>query len=279
MCPGVVGQKSIELITHGFTPEGRKGFKEEEEAKEEDEGFTYEGRESIIGARVRTRGSGGGDRIWEKKYGIEDNNLDGKYKDWQKKLHPDLVHSKSEKEREFAAEQSARVIDAYRTLSNALSRAIYILKLEGVNINEEETVSEPELLAEIMEIREAVEEAPDSQALNEIKSLMQEKLQNWSNSFANAFRGRKFEEAVKCIRRMTYYERVNEEIDIFDQSLCLHPMDFVPIWAVQNVLLKSTTLDSNSLASHLPRDLILVEDPVETARYHVIQMGKSEAKT
>jgi molecular chaperone HscB len=41
---------------------------------------------------------------------------------------------------------------------------------------------------------------------------MQEKLQNWSNSFANAFRGHKFEEAKNCIRRMTYYDRVNEEI-------------------------------------------------------------------
>ena len=32
----------------------------------------------------------------EKKYDIEDENLERKYKDWQKKLHPDLVHSKSE---------------------------------------------------------------------------------------------------------------------------------------------------------------------------------------
>jgi molecular chaperone HscB len=30
------------------------------------------------------------------EYNIKDNNLEGKYKDWQKKLHPDLVHSKSE---------------------------------------------------------------------------------------------------------------------------------------------------------------------------------------
>ncbi|KAJ6914513.1 hypothetical protein NC651_016704 [Populus alba x Populus x berolinensis] len=152
-------------------------------------------------------------RFWENKYEIEeDHNLEVKYKNWQKKLHPDLVHSKPEKEREFAAEQSARVIDAYRTLNDALSRAIYILKLEGVNVNEEETVSEPELLAEIMEIREAVEEAPDYQTLKEIQSLMQEKLQNWSNSFASAFRDHKFEEAKNCIRRMTYYDRVNEEI-------------------------------------------------------------------
>ncbi|KAH7512272.1 iron-sulfur cluster co-chaperone protein HscB homolog [Ziziphus jujuba] len=148
----------------------------------------------------------------EKKYDIEDDNLERKYKDWQKKLHPDLVHSKSEREREYAAEQSARVIDAFRTLNKPLSRAIYILKLEGVDVDEEETISEPDLLAEIMEIREAVEEAADSQALKQLQSQMQEKLEHWSNLFAIAFRNRNFGDARKSIRRMTYYERVNEEI-------------------------------------------------------------------
>lgn len=33
--------------------------------------------------------------IREKKYEIEEADLEGKYKDWQKKVHPDLVHSKS----------------------------------------------------------------------------------------------------------------------------------------------------------------------------------------
>ena len=32
----------------------------------------------------------------ERKFDIGVENLEGKYKEWQKKLHPDLVHSKSE---------------------------------------------------------------------------------------------------------------------------------------------------------------------------------------
>ncbi|XP_022935463.1 uncharacterized protein LOC111442330 [Cucurbita moschata] len=148
----------------------------------------------------------------EKEYEIGDVNLESQYKDWQKKLHPDLVHSKSDREREYAAEQSARVIDAYRTLSKPLSRAIYILKLEGLDVNEEDTISEPELLNEIMEIREAVEDASGSQELNQIQSQMQEKLNHWSNTFAKALRNRNFDDAISSIQRMTYYERVKEEI-------------------------------------------------------------------
>ncbi|KAK4767650.1 hypothetical protein SAY86_015400 [Trapa natans] len=148
----------------------------------------------------------------EKNYEIDGNNLEGKYKDWQKKLHPDLVHTKSEREKDYAAEQSARVIDAYRTLGDMLARAIYVLKLEGVNIDEEETVSEPELLTEILEIREAVEEAADAQALKQIQSQMEDKLRHWSKSFADAIRCRKLGDAVISVRRMKYYARVKEEI-------------------------------------------------------------------
>ncbi|XP_057743569.1 iron-sulfur cluster co-chaperone protein HscB homolog [Arachis stenosperma] len=148
----------------------------------------------------------------EKKYDIEGVNLEGKYKDWQKKLHPDLVHSKSQKERDFAAEQSARVIDAYRTLSKPLSRAIYMMKLDGLEVDEEQTISDPELLAEIMEIREAVEEATESESLKQILSRMEENLKSWSNTFATAFQSRNFEEAKDSIRRMTYYSRVIDEV-------------------------------------------------------------------
>ncbi|KAL3347321.1 hypothetical protein AABB24_021146 [Solanum stoloniferum] len=148
----------------------------------------------------------------EKKYEIEGENLERKYKDWQRKLHPDLVHTKSQKEREYAAEQSARVIDAYRTLTDPLSRAIYLLKLEGVHVDEEEKINDVELLTEMLEIRETVEEADDSQALKQIQGQIQGKFEQSSISFADAFQSRKYEEALAAIRRLTYYKRANEEI-------------------------------------------------------------------
>ncbi|CAF2118723.1 hypothetical protein HID58_008308 [Brassica napus] len=148
----------------------------------------------------------------EKKYELEGGSLEGKYKDWQKKLHPDLVHNKSQKERDYAADQSAKVTEACRTLTKRLSRAMYKMKLNGKNINEEETVTDPTLLMEMMELREAIAEADDSKELNQIQSQVQENLKQWSDSFADNFESQRFDEAVKCIRRMTYYEKACEEI-------------------------------------------------------------------
>ncbi|CAH2073940.1 unnamed protein product, partial [Thlaspi arvense] len=148
----------------------------------------------------------------ENKYELDAGSLESKYKDWQKKLHPDLVHNKSKKERDYAAEQSAKVTEALRTLTKRLSRAMYIMKLNGIHINEEETLTDPELLMEIMELREAIAEANDSNALNQIRSQVQDKLKQSSDSFVEAFESQRFDEAVKCIQRMTYYDRACEEI-------------------------------------------------------------------
>ncbi|KAF3793055.1 Iron-sulfur cluster co-chaperone protein [Nymphaea thermarum] len=148
----------------------------------------------------------------EKSFDVEGHRLEARYKDWQKKLHPDLVHTKSEKEKAYAAEQSARVIEAYRTLTKPLTRASYLLQLEGVHVDQEKTISDPELLMEAMEIRESVDEATDAKSLNHVKSQIDSKLEHWRNLFRNAFRSRDFEDAVNSIQRMTYYERAVEEI-------------------------------------------------------------------
>ncbi|CAN6284000.1 unnamed protein product [Urochloa humidicola] len=147
----------------------------------------------------------------KREYNIKDNNLEGMYKEWQKKLHPDLVHSKSEKERGYAVEQSALVIDAYRTLSKPLSRALYLLKLEGIHVDEEITINDPELLMEMMEIREAVNDASDSPTLEKIQSQVKKKLESWSHSFQEAFDKKDFDRAVEATQRMRYYERAVEE--------------------------------------------------------------------
>ncbi|KAL0904030.1 hypothetical protein M5K25_026101 [Dendrobium thyrsiflorum] len=151
--------------------------------------------------------------VEEQGFDLKDDNLEGKYKEWQKKLHPDLVHSKSEKEKTYAVEQSARVIDAYRTLSKPLSRALYlVLQLAGIFVDEEKTVMDPELLSEMMDVREAVEEASDPKVLMEIQHQIERKHEDWSNSFREAFNKQDFDSAISATQKMRYYERAIEEI-------------------------------------------------------------------
>jgi len=73
------------------------------------------------------------------------------------------------------------------------------------------TINDPELLMEMMEIREAVNGASDSQTLEKIQSQVKKKLEIWSRSFEDAFHKKDFDRAIEATQRMMYYERAVEE--------------------------------------------------------------------
>ncbi|KAK8942546.1 hypothetical protein KSP39_PZI009065 [Platanthera zijinensis] len=87
-----------------------------------------------------------------------------------------------------------------------------MLQLAGILVDEENTIGDPELLAEMMDVREAIEEASDQKTLKEIQSQIRRKHQEWSKSFKDAFDKRDFDFAIIATQRMRYYERAIEEI-------------------------------------------------------------------
>lgn len=145
-------------------------------------------------------------------YDVSTNDLERKYKDWQKKLHPDLFQCNSEQEKDNSAQQSAQVIKAYYVLRRPLSRAEYLLQLQGVHVDKEGTVTDPELLMEIMEVRESVEDASNADTLKTLQSKIQTKLEECRTTFSTAYERHDFASAVSSVQKMSYYERVNEEI-------------------------------------------------------------------
>ncbi|KAF2601184.1 hypothetical protein F2Q70_00024928 [Brassica cretica] len=98
--------------------------------------------------------------IEEKKYELDAGSLDGKYRD-------------------YAADQSAKVTEEYRTLTKRLSRAMYIMLWSFVN---------------------SLEYAALGTDLTNVVLLfflkVQEKLKQWSDSFVEAFESHSFDEAV-----------------------------------------------------------------------------------
>jgi molecular chaperone HscB len=54
-----------------------------------------------------------------------------------RKLHPDRFASKSPEEQAAALVESSRLNDAYRTLKDPIARTEYLLKLEGVELEEQ----------------------------------------------------------------------------------------------------------------------------------------------
>ncbi len=74
-----------------------------------------------------------------------------------------------QKELNYAQLQSSVINRAYHTLKNPLSRAKYILKQKGIEINEDDSLGDPELLMEVMEFREELEEVVNEKDLIPLK--------------------------------------------------------------------------------------------------------------
>lgn len=90
-----------------------------------------------------------------------------------RKLHPDLNAQAGSQEQEWSLEQSSLLNDAYRTLRDPIKRTQYLLKLEGVELEEQsksatekaratggvkKQIVPPDLLEEVFELNMQLEE-------------------------------------------------------------------------------------------------------------------------
>lgn len=94
----------------------------------------------------------------------------------QAKAHPDR-HTGANKSR--AEGTSALINEAYKTLQDPLLRVQYLLTLHGIDVAEDETakIDDPELLGEVLEVREMIESAEREAEVDELRVENQKKLE------------------------------------------------------------------------------------------------------
>lgn len=107
------------------------------------------------------------------KLNIDVTSLEKDFYEFSRKLHPDLSARGSVEEQQWSLEQSSLLNDAYRTLRDPIKRTQYLLRLEGVELEEQsKTATEqaratgevkkqivpPDLLEEVFELNMQLEE-------------------------------------------------------------------------------------------------------------------------
>jgi len=108
-----------------------------------------------------------------RKLNIDIPGLEKDFYALSRKLHPDLSARASSQEQQWSLEQSSLLNDAYRTLKDPVKRTQYLLKLEGVELEEQsksateqaratgeakKQIVPPDLLEEVFELNMQLEE-------------------------------------------------------------------------------------------------------------------------
>ena len=115
-----------------------------------------------------------------------------------RKLHPDRFASKPVAEQEAALAQSSLLNDAYRTLKDPIQRTQYLLKLEGVELEEQskaatdaaratgvekKQVVPPELLEEVFELNMQLQEMRAAKQMGEDEPELRRDLMTAKDAF------------------------------------------------------------------------------------------------
>ncbi len=108
-----------------------------------------------------------------RKLNLDTSELEKEFYALSRRLHPDLFARADPEERAFSLEQSSMLNDAYRTLKDPIKRTEYLLRLEGVELEEQskqatekaratgklkKQVVPPDLLEEVFELNMHLEE-------------------------------------------------------------------------------------------------------------------------
>jgi molecular chaperone HscB len=157
-------------------------------------------------------------------YDLDVAALDQTYRDIQREVHPDRFANAADAEKRIAAQWAMQVNEAYRTLKSPLARGRYLLKLNGIDTEEDSNTAMPvAFLMQQMEWREAVvaaRNAHDDLALEQLAkdkraeeralfSLLAEQL-----SVAATMR-----EARETVRKLRFLEKLGEEIDLASEAI------------------------------------------------------------
>ena len=125
-------------------------------------------------------------------YDVDLNKIQQQYMRLQKQVHPDKFVNGSDQEKRISMQQTSWINEAQATLKDPVLRAIYLLKLNGIDFSlENETTMDAAFLMQQLEMRESLEniknetdplDALDSMA-KEIINSTNEMKQGFSESY------------------------------------------------------------------------------------------------
>ncbi|TRY96690.1 hypothetical protein DNTS_005940 [Danionella cerebrum] len=149
----------------------------------------------------------------DQMFSLDAQRLQQRYLELQRSLHPDSFSQKSLKEQQYSEEQSALVNKAYRTLQKPLSRAVYMLELRGVFLEEgTDATADPAFLQQVMELNESLAETQSPEEIRAIGSSVKEKLKDLTAQMNLSLNKGDLHSAKVVLNQMKYFTNIQEKV-------------------------------------------------------------------
>lgn len=154
------------------------------------------------------------------QFELDGSLLSSQFRDLQRQFHPDKFATASERDRLLAVQKAAQINDAYQALKHPISRAEYILMLNGFDIKgEQKTLQDPMFLMEQMELREELEDINSEDALFDFDSRISKMYKNNLLDVKRELDESQWENATDRVRKLKFVAKLKNEIERVEDSL------------------------------------------------------------
>jgi molecular chaperone HscB len=164
----------------------------------------------------------------EPTYDVDRAELEKRYLELSRQLHPDRFARASAKEKLASVTKTTELNDAYRVLKDDRRRAEYLLKLAGVDVGDDRTAPKVDstTLMQIMELNEELAEARaerDSARVAALAGRVRAAREEAWGVVEAALRDegdeRRFQRAAQAMMLMRYHDRFLEQVDAYEGVL------------------------------------------------------------
>ena len=157
-------------------------------------------------------------------YDVDLDQVQHRYLDLQKAVHPDKYANASAQERRISMQHTSLINQALHTLKQPVERAMYLLQLKGVDFTmDNETTMDAAFLMEQMEMREKLEAVRGQNApLAELDSMSADvklNMDNVADEFKRAYASDELDDAREAVRKLQFLSRAKKEIDELAASI------------------------------------------------------------
>jgi len=155
------------------------------------------------------------------------DELESRYRNLQRVLHPDRYASASDQERRISVQQTAHVNEAFHTLRDIPRRARYLLELKGIGFDDEkDTHFDAAFLMQQMELREeleAITQADDpldklAKFLAELEQYRQAMYTELASLFADES-PENMDSAKQSVQKIRFLNRLQQEAEEREEDL------------------------------------------------------------
>lgn len=155
------------------------------------------------------------------RFDLDPQDIERRYRDLQRAVHPDRHTHAAPATRRAALSGAVSISEAYRTLRDQLLRAEALLRVLGRAVDSETAQPDPELLMEMMELRESLQDARvagDARRVDGLRSRVVAERDTTLAELTQKFVTNDLDGATALVSRLRYYRRFLHEVAGFEDE-------------------------------------------------------------